>query len=671
MRILTVILLLLALACAHLAARDWNYINGPNGTYAYCGAHRSDGTVFLGTSGGLYVLDPGADTWRVMSNGLPHSWVASIAFGAPGVIVVAFEYPLALVYRSTNDGTTWQLIGDQQVLTRGLPSSFVPCRKALACDPESGDVAIGTTNGVYVLRNDSTEWDAISSLTATKDFYYVDRVLYFIGTYLLKYDAARGGSATDVGVVAAGTTMSTFAIAPDNAFVSFFWHPGGTSAMMRSTDRGLTWSDPSGALPDVVWWIAFVSADTIIAGHGINAPYRSNDGGASWIPANIAVDSGSTPIPLFAVAGPNIVVAYGGLAVSRSLDDGSSFHDVSDGLNARAARRIAGRIGGPLYIAYELGRLYRYNDTTGAFIAPDAKYVSLAVDDDATVYGVPLDGGAVYRSDDNGQRWAHVAGVPLFSNVDAIIAARGSVYVSTKTLTFPQVYHVWRTSNRGITWDSGVAVPTGPIYALAIDSLGYLYAGTDSATYRSTDTGRTFHLLNGSSHARALAVAPNNDVYAGWRGNVERLRDASTRWERAWTFPTNIDIKAIAVDTSGGVFVGSVRGGVSHSRDSGKTFTTTTDETVASGVWEFAIASNGTMYARTGTSGIVVYNPKPAEPEPPATERPLGIYPVPIVDHATIAFMLTSESPVRIDVHNVIGERVEILADRVFPAGRG
>lgn len=640
----------------------WEYINGLEGSYAFTGKYRSDGTVFLGTSGGLYVLDPGSDHWR-MSNGLPHSWIASIAFGKAREIVVSFESPLPSVYRSIDDGASWTLKGDGGDHTNGLPVNVNMCRDAIAWDSASGDIAVGTTSGVYRLPGGSSTWQKISPAYVSGEYYYIDGDLYFNYGRLHRY---RPGDsvAKSIGGPSANTPILTFKVAPGGAFYGVMT----TGQIWRSTNKGVTWRMHNASPPDVFHWMAFISDQTIVAGFMTHEAYRSNDGGLTWTPANITVNSATTRNPFFAIAGPDAIVAWGGLATSRSLDNGLTFHDLDSGLNARVARMVEGRTGTPLFVAYEIGEFYRYDDPPQGFDSLNADFAMTTMAEDGTLYGGSLTSSMVSRSTNNGRTWENIGGDVDFVRINDMIAARGMLYVASTDQQFPPNYIIWRSSDRGTTWLHGTSSFAAPLIALAVDSLGRVYAGSDSAVYRSIDNGLTFDVLPGGARARGLAVAPNNDVYAGWRGDIHRIASDDAQSTHTYSFPKNIDIKAIAVDTSGMMFVGSARGGVSYSVDRGVTFTTSTDATVSSGIYTFAFAHDGVLYGSTAYSGVVRY--KPGETEPPVEDLPIRIYPVPVMNQATVAFLLSEEKRVRIDIYDVLGQRVEQLADGLYQNGR-
>ncbi|MBC8146063.1 MAG: exo-alpha-sialidase, partial [bacterium] len=518
--IVLALILFFLTSCAFAQVGRWEYIDGVKGAYSIVGKHRDDGTVFLGTSGGLYVLDPGSDRWRIMSNGLPHALVASIAFGKPREIVVALENPFPSVYRSTDDGASWTLIADADQNRRGMPINVRMFYDALACDPISGDVALGTTSAVYRLRAGESVWKVISPARQTRQFYYVDSVLYF-NDGNLNSCGPGDAVASVVGIPSTTSTIVTFAIAPGGAFYKL----ASPTGLLQSTDKGLAWTTVNAAPPDQFTWMSFISDNSIIAGYAGRAPYRSDDGGVTWTSANIIIDSGSTPVPDFVVAGPNIVIAAGGLATSRSLDDARTFRDNTEGLRSRYARAITGRIGTPLYISYGLGKMYSYTPTPPTLVDLRADLALTTIADDGTIYGVRAAADSVSRSTDGGATWKVVGRGANFISITSIIAARGRVYVATKERSAPNLYAVWRSSDRGETWGRTGGNYKAAMYALAVDSLGSLYTGSDAEVLRFLGNSVTFSTVVGGAKARALAVSPDNTVYGVTGGTLWRLRN--------------------------------------------------------------------------------------------------------------------------------------------------
>ena len=159
----------------------------------------------------------------------------------------------------------------------------------------------------------------------------------------------------------------------------------------------------------------------------------------------------------------------------------------------------------------------------------------------------------------------------------------------------------WRPTN----------VPGGPVYSLAINSNGHIFAGTDqSGVYRSTDNGVSWTQINSglkSTFIYSLAINSSGNIFAGTSG-IYVSADNGEHWAEAGL--TDISVTAIAFNSSGHIFAGTAFGGtgVYRSTDNGKTWTETGSSggyITYSAVNSIAINSSGHIFA--GTEGGAVY----------------------------------------------------------------
>ncbi len=175
---------------------------------------------------------------------------------------------------------------------------------------------------------------------------------------------------------------------------------------------------------------------------------------------------------------------------------------------------------------------------------------------------------------------------------------------------------VWRVDEAGTEGDRTLAAGAGPLTVwrvLAIDEA--VYAATEVGLYRSTDGGRTWtDLAVPTSPVYAVAVDPSGRVYAGTHpprvyvttddGWVERESLQTLPSRDTWDSPVHEEGQVRHLDVPpaapGRVVAGVERGGVHVSDDRGETWTERRD-----GVWDdihhLYRVGERTYYAATGT----------------------------------------------------------------------
>lgn len=119
-------------------------------------------TLYAGTSGGVYRSFDGAKNWTKVNNGLvpPEVLKASRALSVvkikidPHALHTVYTATLKGLYKTTNDGESWQRIGET------LPDQFF---SDLILDPMTpGVVYVASRAGVHISRDGGQTWSAIN-----------------------------------------------------------------------------------------------------------------------------------------------------------------------------------------------------------------------------------------------------------------------------------------------------------------------------------------------------------------------------------------------------------------------------------------------------------------------------------------------------------------------------
>ena len=276
-----------------------------------------------------------------------------------------------------------------------------------------------------------------------------------------------------------------------------------------------------------VWSIAFspdyANDHTIFIGTS-SGPFRSTDGGASWV----AVNTGSPDLLGSLTFSPNYtndrtLFAGGSSGVYRSTDGGITWTSVGLGTEVISALAISpnfasdqtlfagtyaenGRVflstdGGSTWV--DTGLVLNHLDVRGLAISPN--YAN-----DRTIFvgtGRAWDwyGGGVYRSTDGGATWATANNGLTYQEVGALAISPN--YNSDQTL-FVTVWAggVYRSTDGGNSWvEANNGQPNRRLSALALSpnyaSDRTVFLGTwgeynDGGVYRSTDGGASWTVMN-------------------------------------------------------------------------------------------------------------------------------------------------------------------------------
>jgi photosystem II stability/assembly factor-like uncharacterized protein len=163
-------------------------------------------------------------------------------------------------------------------------------------------------------------------------------------------------------------------------------------------------------------------------------------------------------------------------------------------------------------------------------------------------------------------------------------------------------------------WERTNGLDTTNIYSLAINSNGDIFAGTKSrGLFRSTDNGSSWTNLgftNAWVHGNGIVITPSEEILIAVdnqdaTGGVFRSSNNGNSWDTlGLTFNAEI---AIALNSSGNIFVGTAAQGVYRSTDNGLNFIQVNqglNDTSLSPV-SFTINTSGHIFVGTVSGGGV------------------------------------------------------------------
>ena len=413
--------------------------------------------------------------------------IPNAALAADGNL--AFAINAGNVYRSADDGRTWQwmLLEVGQLNAAGV--AFAPSVSGFAYLWESA----GGGRRLWRTANRGDSWTMVATAPCACDWTSV--VV----------------SALDANVIVASTTGGTF----------------------LSTDGGLTFVAPSPLLGAPGGPALGVLADTnvavskwLVSPRGRLPPLYTQDGGATWLPLPGAPD-GDVPRPVFVHPEFNgLLIAQGnvrasGTSVWRSPDWGVTWKSelaLGGPEGARIAAVVVGNLPTDLLV---LGRVEgaggasteaHASSDTGASWSPRAApplAVRAGVRTSAGILagGDDTGSGSLVRSVDGGASWQPLS-MPVDADVTALAVSRwvtSRVYLGTNR---GGAYAVYASGDGGLTWSpASRMLGEGPVVSIAVDPLDpdhVVIAQHGDGVFRSTDAGATWLPLDRGLHGVAI-----------------------------------------------------------------------------------------------------------------------------------------------------------------------
>lgn len=325
-------------------------------------ANTGTGQIYAAAwGGGLHRSTDNGATWSQAP--LTNTWIYSIAATSSGP-VFAGGYDASGVYRTTNNGVSWQS------LNTGLSGLGVT---ALAVD-DSGAILLGTGNyaetggGVYRSTNSGASWTSISVGLPTSmvhAFAVTATGQYFAGTLGsgIYRSTNRGANWSAVNGSLGSPVIRSLLATPGNLFAAT-----GTAGVYRSTDNGGNWTAVNGGVSNLrTWALASNAPGTIYLGTGVYGDsghvYRSTNNGSSW--TRIFVQAPPHPVWALTInpSGHLYVGTYGN-GLFRSTNNGISFEALPGGIfnnnnHSRWIRGLAVTPSGFVFAATEGNGVFR------------------------------------------------------------------------------------------------------------------------------------------------------------------------------------------------------------------------------------------------------------------------------------------------------------------------
>ena len=496
------------------------------------------GTLYVGTSSGLFKSTDAARTWIAAGTGRaassttrpppsPSGAVSALVVdpSTPGTLYAEFVSGL---FKSTDAGDTWSsantgLPGNESVVVLTIDPS-TPGTLYAGTNDGHGDghvfktidggstwraASTGLSGSIHALALDPT--GSGSTLYAGTGQVDCSGICHTVGGVFKSIDGGNTWSATPIDDI-----VFALALDPNTPRILYAGMGGGPysstgtgGGVMKSTDGGATWSAANTGLPDFAT-VTALAFDPTAPGHlyattgagGANQTgggvFKSTNGGDTWSAASAGLPGDAivsvlridptTPGTLY--AGTNYL--NGSAGVSKSTNGGGTWSAASTGLPGNGNTAVFAfafdpTTRGTVYAGTD-GGVFKSTDGgvtwNGTGLTDSATELAIDPSRPDTIYAGT--GGGVFKSIDGGSTWS-AASTGLSGSIGALAldpTGSGTLYVGTSEVYCSGLCQsfgrLFKSTDGGDTWSIG-GLPGG-ITALVIDPTTptTLYAGTTS-----------------------------------------------------------------------------------------------------------------------------------------------------------------------------------------------
>lgn len=542
------------------------------------------------------------------------------------------------IYRSNDSGNLWMQTSIDSVTPFGDIFYSLPARMQSGAQQQGALFAYNQSRSLFRSLDNGNTWSAITNINHQADSNChvkgKDGIVYFFGDGAGCFRSTDlGNSWQNIGVTLPSNRVYDMMVDKSNAL--FCAIPNG---VYRSRDNGITWQGPlQGIISNSVGIIGCDSINVLYAATSPNAGisgsgvFLSTDGGDSWHTR----DEGLPRLNVMTVAADRKGFVYT-TTVQSGLFRSSTRGDTWDNLTRnralpiafdRTQRMYAGIAPSPLFYAStstDQGLTWQNNIRN---LSP----YSYATGPDGSMYMSTYDEG-IFHSTDLGAHWDTLS-VPNYKVISKI---RKLFYLSVARnhdLFAASYYAAYRSLDRGKSWEQMPINLTGVVTAMAVDSVGDIYLGTDDGKVQvSHDRGVSWSLTTLETHGgyvKSFLVTRNGTIYAGTYSDSMYTASGVYRLGTSNTW----------LEVSKGLLLPSV----GHFPD----------------IVALVEGSDGSLYAGTTNEGIfrgeyLVEN-SVAEISSAAT---ISVYPNPATSSTTIAITSDRSETIRIQLFDLLGREM-------------
>ncbi|QDV06022.1 BNR/Asp-box repeat protein [Planctomycetes bacterium Poly30] len=373
---------------------------------------------------------------------------------------------------------------------------------------------------------------------------------------------------------------------PDTAYA------GSSAGLLISLDQGTSWSLQSPWPRDHAGYgiVAASPADpgTIVGAIGLSGVWRTTDRGLTWVQPTVPPDEGFLVDVRFAPGCASVVFVQGfGQFLWRSVDGGDHFHPFFDAGPGGSVSGFDVAEGNPFHVVvHSGGNVWITRDGGLNWLrraAPAGAIGPILLDPFDPTRMLVLGFGNLFRSDDEGATWTESGVAPTGSIAfDAFEWDRGvpgAIHLGARGLG------VYRSGDAGQTWSliggPGLDRSSARPYDLATSPArpGRVLLGEAGGLFTSSDGGLSYSNRNAGlgEHAWITGVAADptdrNRIVAASGGTVATSADGGATWTPSALAPRTHPQPVRADPTTPGRFyLTDTAVGLHRSDDGGLTF---------------------------------------------------------------------------------------------------
>lgn len=477
-------------------------------------AYRRPWTFASGGAGsGLYKSTDGGETWKNISKnpGLPTGILGKIGVSVSGAdpnrIYAIIEAKNGGVFRSDDDGATWQRLFNGSELTQ---RAWYYMR--IYADPKNADVVYAPeVDGLFKSVDGGATFKPLDTPHGDNHVLWInpDNPLVMVesndGGASVTYDGGKSWSSED-----SQPTAQIYHVTLDDQFPFHIYGAQQDNSTIDIANRGEgggigpgDWQDSAGG--ESGWVVPDPSDPCVVYGGGYSGllqrlnkctrqtrlldPWPDNPMGHA---AADLKQRFQWTYPIMVPANEPHTIYVGSQYVFRSRDDGMSWQQISPDLTRNdKAKQVAA--GGPLT---KDNTSVEYYDTVFALAESPVK---------PGVLWAGSDDGLVHVSTDDGAHWQNITpkGLPDWSTVAIIEASHfdaGTAYLAAYRYRQDDFHpYLFKTTNYGQSWtaiDNGIPADE-PTFTIRQDTrdANLLFAGTQRGAYVSFDGGAHWQSL--------------------------------------------------------------------------------------------------------------------------------------------------------------------------------
>lgn len=548
-------------------------------------------TLYAGIrSGGVFKTTDGGITWLAVNQGISadeyaNSQTSIIAISPRSPETIYFLPGNGTYNQSVNGGLTWRS------MTNACPALI----NSLAVSPDNSEILLaasestdGCEAGIYKSIDGGKSW----GLVFQKPGGWIDPgnnfsisldgkvVLFNMGSYgsYLSSDEGSNWRKLDSSKCALNPENISFIVCLENAFMGH----------SMSLDGGISFHQlkiPNLSDANIINFISATQGTILVGGNGLS---ESMDGGSSWISISNGLGAAPTDLRTKNSNVNSLYIAY----ISKdqvyfSPDDGNSWDHIQ--ISWKYGYR-----GSPIFDA----------DGNSAFVAAGTDYHSTGL----------------ARSFDNGRTWAPPTDInicPLEDNwkITAHTYIPGMIYLTCSEGP------LYISHDQGISWDGPFEIPGkeyGDFFSFSFsseDQVYFLQQNGIPTPLHSMDAGKTWSYCSDPGFVgKNLVMDPQNPehVFLGSRGHgVWSSQDGCQSWQKNNTGLSSLFVNTLAVDPKNpDMIYAGADGGAYVSFNGGESWNQINDGLLgATVVYSIVVNKDGNVYAAT-PYGVFILKPK-------------------------------------------------------------